>query len=164
MYQFKVMNEEELRVFLSKNEHTKECNESGWYIIRGFHYFEGCMSQYLDSAPEVYNFVALEDNQLVGIFRVIRNMENTKDTELWIDFIDVHKDHRKRGIARSLYQLFNTWVKPNPDYILIGTCLSKDGDSAKLHHLRSSIITNCYSFTTKEELAKHKMKMYTASA
>lgn len=159
MYTYRVLNNKELKSFLSLNRHETECNSNGWEIYNGFHYFKPISTFYasrFQPEPEVYNFVAFDGNQIIGVFKVTRNLSNQKDKELWIDFIDVHKEYRKQGVATKLYQLFNEWVEP--EMILIGTRLSQDGESSNLHRLRTSIVTNCFCFTSKDELEEYQCK------
>lgn len=99
---------------------------------------------------EVY-FTAFYEDKIVGVILFVEVEPN-----VWrLKLIDVHKDHKRKGIATNLYKLVNSWVKPH--YVLYADELStEEGKSARLYDVRLREVTNCINFRDREEYEKAK--------
>jgi hypothetical protein len=165
MYEYKVFTSEEMQDFMQLNRHESHYKKNGSQVYVGFHYlkpehiFTYTLMPTFFTQPEIYYFCALEDNKLVGIMRLIQNADS-KLYEFYIDYIDINENHRLKGIATNIYELVNEWFQHKPQTVILGTSLSVEGEQAKLHDLRKKIITNCKTFTSRDELREYKRNIF----
>lgn len=98
-------------------------------VYDGFHYF--CT---LDLDVEAKYVLLKENGTLVAVLKYdrFRNRDEraeTGATHLGIFFVDVHRDHRRRGLSRALVQALRDAV---PDQDVHLSPLTNDGKQAKL--------------------------------
>jgi GNAT superfamily N-acetyltransferase len=161
MFNYIVMDKAEMQEFMAKNTYQQEYKDNGSQVYVGFHYFKsesvypnGLPSRWTVSADEFF-FVTLIDKRIIGVMRLIQNVESPL-YELTIDFIDVHNEFRRQGIAKGIYNMVNEWALNKPNTVIVGTRLSVGGKQSNLHKIRTDIIKNCHCFTTREQIIDHK--------
>jgi hypothetical protein len=86
------------------------------------------------------------NHEMVGVLQLYP--EKTENV-FAVSFVNVHSDHREKGISKILYEGLNEQVKPN--WIVYGTDLSEDGKKYSLYNLRKRIITNCTVYDNEDD-------------
>lgn len=124
-------------------------NEEGYEGFSLFHENTSILTSYYHEY-----LVAFDGNKMIGILKFSQTIYGNN---VWsVTWIDIHKDYRRQGIARSLYEFLNQRVKK--DMILIGTGETPEGKKAKVQELRCSIITNCQVFKDLADMSYSTMK------
>ncbi len=129
-------------------------DDCGILVFKGFHYFSyhtiRHSSLYTEEKQQkpIY-FSAYQGKALVGVLKLGHYVRNNYD--FWaVNYVDVHKDYRQKGIATFLYERLNEWGK-NQNIAILGTMLSKDGEKAKIHDLRRRILKDVKTYDTEQE-------------
>lgn len=100
-----------------------------------------------DKPVEDLFFLAFERDKIVGV--LLLQKSPYEEECWWISYIDVHVDHKLKGVAKGLYESLNNWV--DPEIVIYGSCLSLEGKEADLHNFRKRIITRCKTFADATE-------------
>jgi GNAT superfamily N-acetyltransferase len=127
---------------------------AGRWAYEGFTYFKSAnVSSNLWITHRI--FVAFDsDNKIVGVLKFSPFQRFSKCGNVWIvNWVDVHRDYRKKGIATDLYQALNSWV--SSDMIIVGDHFSEEGLNANLASLRTKIIINCLVFPERLDFEEY---------
>lgn len=126
-------------------------------MFEGFEYFKprDLSNEYVSKELLNPKFLVclLNDSKIIGIMKVAESEYQSVGIEyLDLVYIDVHKDYRRKGVAKGLYQLMNDTFPS--DTVLISNSLSDMGEKAKLNILRKSIVTNFETYDNKFDYCK----------
>lgn len=147
-------------------------------IFEGFYYFSNSTTRnrsihLLDGQRNPIYFVAYKNNKIVGVLKLSNEIKfkftsgvyelNAQVNYNVISFIDVHKDFKRQGVAKSLYEALSVWTTTSKESI-VGTLMSQEGEKANLHKLRKQILSSSNNFDDESEFYSHLLQYCNVSA
>jgi hypothetical protein len=137
---------------------TVQERSGGHYEFEGFHYFTpDCIHYWNQSNPNSkYKFIVARTpsetgpHSIVGV-TLIGQYEEEPPYKA-IQFIDVRRDYKRRGVATSMIKTLDLILANNE--ILVGSSLSEEGIQSNLHNLVRRYLTKSIYFDSLEEMWK----------
>ncbi|RRJ54966.1 GNAT family N-acetyltransferase [Paenibacillus oralis] len=115
-------------------------NLLGRDVYERFHFFAPLDFQWSEVTLAQQTFLmAFDEGNLVGVMLLVQDDRNPY--HYGISYVDVHAQHRRKGIATYLYRQLNQWVQPN--FLMSTSDLTQEGKKAKLDQIFKREIQRC---------------------
>lgn len=140
---WKVLTKEEYQHSLPKwiNHDKNSLND-----IEGFGFF--CSGEAYDEQDEMIVFVLLHHEKPIATL----SLEIIEPNVYEINYLEVHRAYRGKGLSVKMYEILNEWVKEGT--VIIGSDMTLEGRQANLHEKRNHILTRCMTFNYRREYLK----------
>lgn len=148
MYEIRTILKEELNLIV-KNL-PKQQNE----IFEGFHFFKIDSSSY----NQIY-FIVTTEEQIVGIVK-LGNSGNYGKHTWYMNYIDIHVVHKRRGLSKKLFKRINEWAKEQSFPICIYAGIEElEGREANISEVARKYIVDVPYCANSAELAEYIEKV-----
>ena len=125
-----------------------------------FHYFNAYDLVNMHKPKNLLYMIAhkgdLIARNIVGVLKIADYGDDSFNYTA-VNFIDVHKDYKRQGIATNLVKALNYYL--NSDDVLTGSRLSTEGKESQINRVFHRYITNCQYYDTSEEYYQQLMEM-----
>ena len=136
-----------------------ERNPKGDKVFRGFTYF--CPEEISDPGCNKPRYLVAfaknssDPSDITGVLKVHEFPNGQQSHYQGIMYIDVHRDHRRQGIATALFGELDNILDPGE--IVIGSAPSQFAQSIDLNTTIEKIMKRCQYFSNAESYSIEKM-------